>query len=156
MISNLLNNPSDYINNEHENICKDGTRVWVGWTNKAIIDNSNNISEIICIGNDITERKQLEMQLSKNEKRYRQLFENIFEGVAIYQEVEDGNDFVLVDFNKKAQEIENISKEDIIGKKVTEVFPGVIDFGLFDVFKRVSRTGKSAAISERLFFQSQK
>src|SRR6056297_877871 len=54
MIKDLLNNPSRYINNEHENICKDGTRVWVSWNNKAILDNANNLLEIICIGNDST------------------------------------------------------------------------------------------------------
>ena len=32
-------------------------------------------------------------------------------------------------------------KEKLIGKSVTEVFPGVKEFGLFDVFQRVYKTG---------------
>ena len=31
----------------------------------------------------------------------------------------------------------------VIGKKVTEVFPGIIEFGLLDVLKDVWKTGKS-------------
>ena len=32
--------------------------------------------------------------------------------------------------------------EFVIGKRVTEIFPGIKDFGLFDVFQRVWKTGK--------------
>jgi PAS domain S-box-containing protein len=46
-----------------------------------------------------------------------------------------------VDFNRAAEEVENIKKEELIGKSVTEVFPGVKEFGLFDVFRRVYKTG---------------
>jgi len=37
--------------------------------------------------------------------------------------------------------IENVKKEDIIGKSVLQTFPGVKEFGLFEVFQRVWRTG---------------
>lgn len=30
----------------------------------------------------------------------------------------------------------------MIGKRVTDVFPGVVNFGLMDVFRRVWRTGE--------------
>jgi PAS domain S-box-containing protein len=63
--------------------------------------------------------------------------------VAIYEAVDDGNDFVFVEFNQAAEEIEHISRAQVIGRSVVEVFPGVKDFGLFDVFQRVWRTGVS-------------
>lgn len=63
-------------------------------------------------------------------------------GVAIYRAVDEGEDFVFVDFNPAAQDIEQVSKDDVLGKRVTEVFPGVCEFGLLDVFRRVWRTGK--------------
>ena len=143
MIKDILDNPSKYRNNEHENICKNAERVWVAWTNKALLDDNGQISGVICIGNDITDRKMLELKLEESEKRYRDLFENTFEGIAIYQAIEEGNDFVFFDFNKQATKIDNISKEQVIGRKVTEVFPGIVDFGLMNVFKRVFETGVS-------------
>ena len=69
------------------------------------------------------------------------LFDNVSSGIAIYEAVNDGEDFIFVDFNRAAEEIEKIDKEKIIGKKVTEVFPGVTEFGLLDVFRRVYKTG---------------
>jgi PAS domain S-box-containing protein len=64
--------------------------------------------------------------------------------VAIYRAVNDGEDFVFVDFNPAAEEIEQIKREDVIGRSVQEVFPGVKDFGIFDIFQRVWRTGEPA------------
>jgi len=73
---------------------------------------------------------------------FKVLFDNVCSGVAIYEAIENGEDFVFVDFNRAAEEIEHIKKEELIGKSVADVFPGVRQFGLFDVFQRVYRTGK--------------
>ncbi len=61
--------------------------------------------------------------------------------IVIYRAVENGQDFIFVDINSHVEEIEQVKKEDIIGLKVTEVFPGVEEFGLLNVFKRVYQTG---------------
>jgi PAS domain S-box-containing protein len=62
--------------------------------------------------------------------------------VAVYRAVDEGSDFVFVDFNRAAEEIEHVNKADVIGRSVLEVFPGVREFGLFDVFQQVWRTGE--------------
>jgi len=61
--------------------------------------------------------------------------------IAIYRAVDDGNDFIFVDINSGVEAIEQVKRENLIGKSVTEVFPGVEEFGLLDVFKRVHETG---------------
>jgi len=63
MIKDIGLNPAKYAANENENMRKNGERVCVSWTNKAIKDKNRNVLEILCVGNDITERKQLEGQL---------------------------------------------------------------------------------------------
>jgi len=62
--------------------------------------------------------------------------------VAVYQAVEGGQDFTIVDFNYAAEEIERVSRADVLGRSVLEVFPGVKEFGLFEVFQQVWRTGE--------------
>ncbi|HVO67931.1 MAG TPA: PAS domain S-box protein [Syntrophales bacterium] len=74
MILDIGVNPEQYKNNENENMCKDGKRDWVAWTNKPILDNLGRCAEILCIGNNITERKQAEEALRENEKKYRALY----------------------------------------------------------------------------------
>jgi len=73
---------------------------------------------------------------------FKVLFDNVCSGVAIYEAKDGGEDFIFVDFNRAAEEIEHIKKEELIGRSVAEVFPGVIQFGLLEVFRRVYRTGK--------------
>lgn len=92
--------------------------------------------------NDITERKEAELYLQMNEERYRELFDGSSDGVIVYEAVNDGNDFLIIDLNLAVEEIEIVKKEDILGKSVLEIFPGIKSFGLFDVLKRVWKTGK--------------
>jgi diguanylate cyclase (GGDEF)-like protein/PAS domain S-box-containing protein len=62
-------------------------------------------------------------------------------GVAVYQGVDEGQDFVFVDMNKKGQSLSKVRLDEVVGRRVTEVFPAVERMGLLDVFRRVWRTG---------------
>ena len=44
--------------NVNENVRRNGDRVWIAWINKAIRDEQGRIVEILCIGNDITDRRR--------------------------------------------------------------------------------------------------
>ena len=59
----IVEHPEQYVSNENENVLADGSRVWVQWTNKAILDDAGSVREILAIGNDITERKRAEEEL---------------------------------------------------------------------------------------------
>ena len=98
---------------------------------------------VLVISRDITERKKADEKLQTSEFRFREMFENISSGVAVYEATENGDDFIFRDFNRAAERIENRGREDIIGKSVLEVFPNVKRFGLFEVFQRVWRTGEA-------------
>jgi PAS domain S-box-containing protein len=86
-------------------------------------------------------RKQTEEALQESEAVYRAVFENTVDGIAIYEAVDDGRDFVFADINKGSEAIDDIKREEVIGRSVLEVFPGVEDFGLLEVFRRVWATG---------------
>ncbi len=92
---------------------------------------------------DISERRRLEHELRKNEIRLNEIFENLSSGVAIYRASPDGQHFYFTALNRSAEQIEQVRRQDVIGKNVQEVFPGVVKFGLSDVFRRVWQTGKS-------------
>ncbi len=87
-------------------------------------------------------RHRMESRLKESEAKYRNLFENMSNGVAIFRAVDEGNDFEFVDFNTAAEKIDGIRRDSLMGRTVLEVFPGVKEFGLFDVFRRVWRTGE--------------
>lgn len=101
-----------------------------------------NIRELI----DNLEKKveQRTARLAESEKRFRQLFEHSSSGVAVYEPVGNRDDFIFKDINHAVEVIEGVKREELIGRKVTEVFPGVVESGLFDVFRKVWQTGQSA------------
>ena len=66
-----------YINNENENMKSDGQKVWIAWTNKGIQNEAGNISEILCVGNDISQRRQTEKALIEKEAQFRTAIESL-------------------------------------------------------------------------------
>lgn len=58
MANDLGFNAEGYAVNVNENVRRNGDRVWIAWINKAIRDDKGHIIEILCIGNDITDRKR--------------------------------------------------------------------------------------------------
>jgi len=68
MIKNIGAHPERYVSNENENIRRNGDRVRVTWMNKAIYDDAGNVSEILCVGINVTEKWQLEKRLAQAQK----------------------------------------------------------------------------------------
>jgi PAS domain S-box-containing protein len=58
MIADLISHPDRYTINENENMKRNGERIWVSWTNKAILDDYGQVIEVLCIGNEKTAIKQ--------------------------------------------------------------------------------------------------
>ncbi len=73
LIANISKNTEDYQSNENENICKNGRRVWIGWTNKPIKDQTGRVVEILSVGNDITFRKHAEAKIHEYDSQLRSL-----------------------------------------------------------------------------------
>jgi len=67
-VSSLCSHPEDFASCENENVRSNGERVWVAWTNKPIYDDVGRTREILCVGNDITERRRMEVQLRRAQK----------------------------------------------------------------------------------------
>ncbi|OQY29407.1 MAG: hypothetical protein B6244_04120 [Candidatus Cloacimonetes bacterium 4572_55] len=94
---------------------------------------------------------QMGKKLRESEKRYRELFDNMSSGVAVYEVIGDAEDFIFRDFNKAGERIDNQSREELIGRSIFETRPSVEKFGLIDVFRRVWRTGKSERYPVNLY-----
>lgn len=117
MIKDIEINPEKYINNENENMRRNGEKVWVAWTNKAIRDGNGKVIEILCIGNDITERRRMENELKEYEERFRQMFETAKDGLLLIDKL-TGN---IVNVNPAIMEMLGYCSEEFIGKKPKDI-----------------------------------
>jgi PAS domain S-box-containing protein len=86
--------------------------------------------------------RKIEQALEKTEARYRELFNNMSSGVAVLKAIHKGRKFIFIDFNRAAEHIEELRKEEVLGRNITEVIPSVEKYGLLDTFRRVLKTGK--------------
>ncbi|MFV2081205.1 MAG: PAS domain S-box protein, partial [bacterium] len=105
----------------------------------------------------IAELNQLRTTLSRVEspdqtaddtKRYKDLFENMIDGFAYHKMIYDSkgrpDDYIFLEINSAFEELTTLKKEKVIGKRVTEILPGIKESG-FDwiwTYGRVAKTGE--------------
>ena len=57
MVRDVMQDPEEFEVNVNENMKRNGERVWIAWTNRAIRDDQGQLVEVLTIGYDITDRK---------------------------------------------------------------------------------------------------
>ncbi|WP_242063659.1 PAS domain S-box protein, partial [Nostoc sp. FACHB-892] len=116
IVHDLLRNPQSYPQGEGENLCRDGRRVWMTWSNQAIFNDQGEVVEILSVGNDTTQRKQAEEALLRSEAKFRAIFAN--SQVGIYRtRIGDG---LILDANQCFANLYGFdSPEEIIGIEPT-------------------------------------
>lgn len=122
------------------------------WTVMAAVDDGV-ILEMIAIAEDAkAPDQQAEAALVESEWRYRELVENMSDGVKIYEAIDDGRDFIFRDINSAALALTPTGRrDDVIGRSVHEIFPGVAEVGIADVLQRVWRTGRPESLPARRY-----
>ncbi len=98
---------------------------------------------------DLIARTQAEENLRVSEVRFHELFQNMSTGIAIYEASPDGQQFCFKDVNQALLLGTGLSRPEIIGKRVEDIFPGVAEMGLLDMFRRVWKTGASEMLPAR-------
>jgi PAS domain S-box-containing protein len=85
-IEKIVRNPQEHANIETEGMRKNGERVWISWTKKAIWERDGTVSGILAVGNDITRLKRAEHDLRESEERYRLLLDLSPDGVLAHSD----------------------------------------------------------------------
>lgn len=114
MFADLLAHPEKYSYTENENMCRDGTRLWMAWRNTAVYDDHGTLMYIQAIANDITERKKTERALAESEERYRTIVENTNDALIMH----DFNG-VITFVNENASRMFEYSREELLGSDIT-------------------------------------
>ncbi len=111
---------------------------------------------IFSVFRDISKRKEAEKALLASEERHRMMIENMSSGVAVYETKDNGASFVFKNFNPAAERISHISKDEVIGRELLELFPNMDRFGLVDVLKRVWKTGQNERLQAGYYGDDQR
>lgn len=72
LVQSIVEHPEQFVNVTNENICKDGRRVWMVWTNKPVYAQNGQVMEILAVGSNISERKMMEDELRRSNAELEQ------------------------------------------------------------------------------------
>ena len=83
MIRDIGIHPEKYKINENENMRSNGEKVWIAWTNNIVVDEENKVEELLCFGNDITERKHADEKLQETMEFLDNIIESSLDSIVI-------------------------------------------------------------------------
>lgn len=128
---------------EYRLVRADGEIIWV--RDSARVQKQGTSGIIYGVVSDITEYKQAEALLRESEAKYRSLFENMTNGFAYHRivvnEKEQPVDYIFLEINDAFGNLTGL-KKDIVGKRVTEVLPGIENDDWIGIYGKVALTGE--------------
>lgn len=93
------------------------------------------------IAQSALQRIQAEKEISAGRSRFSELFNQLKSGVAIYRVIDGGRDFEILELNDAAYRVTRVD-QNVKGKSVREVYPGLANHTLLATFQNVWRTGE--------------
>jgi PAS domain S-box-containing protein len=121
---------------------------------KRMTDVSGKFAGATLVLTDLTERKRAEESAAENWELYRRLFETMPIGFAshimVYDEDGQAVDYVFLEVNDSFERMTGLTRDEVIGRRVTEVTPGVGE-GEFDwiaAYARVVHEQESASFEQ--------
>ncbi|MRR56209.1 MAG: PAS domain S-box protein [Deltaproteobacteria bacterium] len=133
---------------------KGGSWRWILGRGKAVSrDSDGKALRLIGTHVDITERKTAEVELQESEKRYREVFDNSFDGIFLLEVTEDQK-LRILDVNATEERLIGISAAKIRGKYLEEFLPPEMAVSLTANYRRCIIAGTSQSYEESIEFKS--
>ena len=116
-----------------QNVRYDGLIVWMNWTHREIRDDNGEVAEILSIGNDVTERVQVEEAL----RHERGLLESVMQATDVQLVLLDAA-FNFLWVNAAYAETCKLSPAEMVGKNHFELYPDAENYAIFETSGRVA------------------
>lgn len=127
---------------------KKGKLIWGDVSSSLVRDEEGNPLYFISHFQDITQQRQSEKDLVEREKRLTAFINSSPDYINIFNA-----DLVCIDINNTLLERFKRNREDLVGKTLEELVPGIKKSGRYEKYMHVLKTGESLVIEEALDFE---
>ncbi len=136
-LAQIVQEESAFFESVHR--CQDGSLMPVEVN--ARVTHSQGQTLILSVVRDITERRRTEALLREREARLKEMFENLSSGVVVFRVCQ--GQFTIVEFNRAAERLEELGREQVLGKDALSIFPEMQRSGVLNALQRVFDLGAS-------------
>ncbi len=124
----------------------DGSSIY--HTRRLPVREDGSVRYVLSVFEEATDRVRAEQALRASEERFRLLFETMQEGFALHEIIQDENDtardYRFLEVNPAFEQLTGLTREHILGRKVSEVLPGLEDEWL-DTYAEVAASGQGTS-----------
>jgi PAS domain S-box-containing protein len=125
----------------------DGNYILAEGIGKLLTDENGQVTGVMLTSRDITERKKIEEKLRASEKHFRETLDNMMEGCQIV-----GHDWRYLYVNDAVVKHGRTTKEELLGKTMMEIYPGIEKTAMFSTLKRCMQKRVSALLENEFEF----
>ncbi|MEM9925099.1 MAG: PAS domain S-box protein [Cyanobacteria bacterium P01_D01_bin.50] len=141
--------------NINENLTKDGRKIICEWYNYPLLAANGEVIGITSMALDITERKQAEENLKKQEQFLRTVYDGAVHPIIVIDVSEDDR-FRYAGINSVAEKNSNLNNIQVVGKTPEELFGEIEGAKSSQSYRKSVETGKSFSFEESLTLREQK
>jgi PAS domain S-box-containing protein len=135
---------------------KNGAIIWTNMTVSVVPDQDGRPKFSLAMIEDITERRQLQIELFTSEERFRTSLENMLDCFGIYTSIRDQSgkivDFLIEYVNRAVCDFNGMTKQEQMGKRMCELVPNLRNTTRFEQYCQIVETGQPL-IQESLVYR---
>jgi len=128
-------------------IAKDGTERQIADSASPIENDEGEILGVILVFSDVTQQYKAKEALKKSEQRYSTLFNTMLEGCQVIS-----YDWEYLYINDALTKQIDMTRNELIGKKMTEIFPGIKESHMFEVLQKCMDKRKTQEFENEFTF----
>ncbi|MBU0536768.1 MAG: PAS domain S-box protein [Nanoarchaeota archaeon] len=112
----VISTGKEKLNYEEPQTTPSGEKIWLRTSKRPLKDPKGDIIGMLGVYEDITEKKKAEQALKESEERYRNIFSSANDIIFLINKKG-----VIIDANKRLKEIAGYSREEILGKSISQL-----------------------------------